>query len=276
VTVTATLADLERDDRRHNWNVKRPKGAIPALTDEILDDPDWLREWLTAVLRPREGWRVVDFTHGADEDIPCALELANGQSRATYHWRSLKDLSGSAERMDRSLSAKSSGQLRPPHLSKNEHGDLIRGLCTLHPALEGQSEPDQSREWLRKVLDCTYLLEGFTLADPASQKEALAELKTVPEFTYLDAQAIARRPGEPWPRRPTALLDRETNVMGLRPLEVLAVLRHIHQIKPLRQGVLEYRWSQIGVEYRLFDPGRQLSGRHLKGWLFLVPPRTTT
>ena len=266
-----TAEDHARHERRKNWNAKRSNGSIPHLTDEILDDPEWLRDWLTAVIRPRPGWRVLDFAHGEDEDTPCTLELANGQDRTKYNWKQLRALSASPERLDRSVSAIASGQLRPPQLTKREHGDLIRALCTLRPAIVGQSEPDQSKDWLFKVLDATRAIEGYTLADSSGQRDALAALKAHREFTFLDAEAIRRRPEDPWPWQPACLIDRETGAFALRPLETLTVLRHIHQIKPLRQGVLTYRWDQIGVAYRYFDPGRRQGRRHLKGWLYLVP-----
>jgi hypothetical protein len=267
-----TAEDFERHERRKNWNARRPKGSIPKLTDEILDDPEWLRDWLTASLRPRDGWRVLDFAHGEDEDTPCRLELANGQEQVKYRWRSLRDLSASPERLDKSISAKASGQLRPPPLSKPEHGDLIRALCTLRPAIAGQSEPDQSKDWLFKVLDATRPLEGHTLTDTSGQRDALAALKRFREFSFLDTEAIRRRPEDPWPWQPICLIDRVTGVFALRPLEVLTVLRHLYRIQPLHIRVLNYRWGEIGVEYRHFDPGRRPGMRHLKGWLYLVPP----
>jgi hypothetical protein len=267
-----TAEDFERHERRKHWNNKRKDGSIPSLTDEILDDPEWLRDWLTAALRPRPGWRVLDFTHGDDDDTPCMLELGNGQERAKYRWRTLGKLSASPERFDKSISATTSGQLRPPQLSKKEHGDVIRALCTLRPAIVAQSEPDQAKDWLFNVLDVTRSIEGHTLLDLAGQRDALAALKSYREFSFLDTVAICRRPEDPWPWQPACLIDRETGAMGLRPLEALTVLRHLHRIQPLHIRVLTYRWREIGVEYRHFDPGRQPGRRHLKGWLYLVPP----
>ena len=266
-----TAQDYAARAARKDWDAKRPKGSIPKLTDEILDDPEWLRDWLTVALRPRQGWRVLDFSHGDDEDVSCKLELSNGQDRAKYHWRTLRDLSASPERLDRSISAKASGQLRPPQLTKPEHGDLIRALCTLRPAVVGQSVPDKAKDWLFKVLDAARPLEGHTLTDTPGQKDALAALRRINEFSPLDADAVRRRPEDSWPRQPICLIDRVTGALGLRPLEALTILRHIHQIK-MRQAVLTFHWNEIGIEYRHFDVGRHANGVHLHRSLYLVPP----
>lgn len=271
-----TAEDFERAEERKSWNAKRQNGSIPRLTDAMLDDPEWLRDWLTAALRPREGWRVRDFEHGEDLDMPCSLALANGQEQVTYRWRSQRDLIGSPAKFRASVSTVASGQLRPPHLKPQELGDLWQALCALRPAIVAESEPDQAKDWLFKALDTARLLEGHTLTDPAGQRDALAAMRRLGEFTYLDAVTVTRRPEDQWPRRPICLLDRVTGVLALRPRETLTVLRHIFDIKPLRGTVLTYRWGEIGVEHRRFDVGRHAGDLHLKANLYLVPKAAKT
>ena len=88
VAVSFTVEDFERSEQRRDWNKRRPKGSIPLLTDEMLNDAEWLRDWLTAVLRPPDGWRVAAFEHGEHHDMPCTLTVVNGTREVKYRWRS--------------------------------------------------------------------------------------------------------------------------------------------------------------------------------------------
>ena len=266
-----TLDDLERHERRQNWNAKRTGGAIPALSDDILDDPEWLRDWLTAVLRPRDGWRVVDFEHGEELDMPCRLFVANGQRTVRYRFKTQRDLTSSPSKMRATISTIAGGQLRPPQLKPAELGDLWQALCALQPALAGPNEPEQAKEWLFDLLDVAHPLEGHSLSDAAAQRDTLLMLRAWGEFTYLDALAIKKNPDQPWPRRPVCLVDRATGEMWLRARESATFLRHILDVK-IRQTVLTYRWNEIGVEYRYFESRQPRRGDpHPKAHLYLVP-----
>lgn len=266
-----TVEDLERHRRRKDWNTRRPKGSIPALHDEILDDPEWLRDWLTAALRPRDGWRVADFQHGEELDMPCTLVVANGQQRVRYRFRSQRDLTSSPAKMRATIATIASGQLRPPHLKPEELGDLWQAMCALQPALAAEDELEQAKDWLFRLLDATKPLEGHSLSDTAARRDALLALKRRGEFTYLDALTVRRDPEGPWPRQPVCLIDQATGEMWLRARESATFLRHILDLK-IRQTTLTYRWEEIGVEYRYFESrARRPGDPHPKAHLYLVP-----
>jgi hypothetical protein len=266
-----TLDDLERNERRQNWNTKRTGGAIPTLSDDILDDPEWLRDWLTAALRPRDGWRIIDFEHGENLDMPCALIVANGQRTVRYRFRSQRDLTSSPSKMRATISTIAGGQLRPPQLKQTELGDLWQALCALQPALAAEDEPEQAKDWLFRLLDVAHPLEGHSLTDGAERRDALMALRKWGEFTYLDALTVRKNPDQPWPRRPVCLVDRATGEMWLRARESATFLRHILDVK-IRQSVLTYRWNEIGVEYRYFESRQRRPGDpHPKAHLYLVP-----
>lgn len=267
-----TAEDFERRERRKNWNVKRPKGSIPALSDEILDDAEWLRDWLTAVLRPRAGWRIVDFDHGEDPDQPCALVVANGQNQVRYRFRSQGELRSSATRMRTSIAAIANGQLRPPQLkTAEEFGDVMLALFALAPALAAEDELEQAKDWLFQLLDASRPLEGHSLSDSAARRDALLALKRLPEFTRLDALTVIRNPDLPWPRKPVCLIDQVSGEMWLRARESATFLRHVIGMT-IRQGTLTYRWNEIGVAYRYFQARpRRVGDPHPQAHLYLIP-----
>lgn len=265
-----TAEDFERHERRKNWNSKRPNGSIPRLTDEILDDPEWLRDWLTVSLRPRQGWRVADFKHGEDDDH-CTIFVSNGTERATYRFRKANDLNTSVTRMLNSISTVTGNQLRPPHFKGAEFTDIWRALCGLGPALDSQGELEQARDWLFRLLDVAHPMEGHSLADSTRRRDALLALKRWGEFTYLDALAIRKSPELPWPRRPVCLIDSETGGMWLRAREAATFLRHILDMR-IRQGALDRRWEEIGVARHYYQSNPRRAGDpHPQAHLYLVP-----
>jgi hypothetical protein len=267
-----TLEDFDREAQRKNWSAKRAKGSIPLLTDNILNDLEWLRDWLTAVLRPPEGWRVLEFVHGEHNDMPCTLTIANGTREVKYRWRSQRDLTSSGAKLRTAVASIAGGQLRPPHLKPEELGDLWQALCTLQPALAAEDELEQARDWLFRLLDVTHTLEGYTLRKGgAEQRDALLALRQRGEFSYLDAVQIRKNPEAPWPVRPTALIDSATGEIWLRARESATFLRAILDVR-IRQSTLTYRWEEIGVEYQFFESRQRRPGDpHPKAHMYLVP-----
>lgn len=271
-----TAEEAMRHERRKNWNHKRPKGAIPYLNDEILDDPEWLRDWLTVALKPRQGWRVCEFVHGEELDMPCTLVVANGQAAVRYRFRSQRDLTSSPAKMRATVASIAGSQLRPPQLKTEELGDVWQALCALQPALAAEDELEQAKDWLWRMLDASHTLEGHSLTDAAARRDALLALRRAGEFTYLDALAIRKRPEDPWPRKPTCLVDAVTHDLWLRARESATFLRHILDVK-IRQTALTYRWEEIGVEYRYFESRQRRPGDpHPKAHLYLVPQAVRT
>lgn len=264
--------DFERHQQRKDWNVKRSKGSIPLLTDDILNDLEWLRDWLTIVLKPPLGWRVAAFEHGEHVDMPCTLTLANGTREVHYRWRNQRDLTSSGAKLRMAVATIAGGQLRPPHLKPEELGDLWQGLCTLQPALRGEDELEQARDWLFRLMDATRILEGHSLRKgSADRRDALLALRQRNEFSYLDAVQIRKNPEAPWPAQPTALIDSETNEIWLRARESVTFLRGILDVR-IRQSTLTYRWEEVGVEYHFFESRQRRPGDpHPKAHLYLVP-----
>ena len=269
-----TAADFERNEHRKTWSKPRPKGVLPPLTDEILDDVEWLRDWLTVSLRPRQGWRVIDFEHGEDPDTPCTLIVANGTDRACYRFRTQRELNTSATRLRNAISTVASGQLRPKHVNTAELGDLFQALCALRPALAGEDELEQAKDWLFRLLEAAKVLEGHSMTDAATRRDALLALRRWREFTFLDALAIKRAPDDPWPHRPVCLLDSVTGEMWLRARESITFLRGILDLR-MRQSLLTRRWEEIGVDYRYFEArARRPGDPHPKAYLYRVPRAT--
>lgn len=267
-----TVEDFERSEQRRDWNKRRPKGSIPLLTDEMLNDAEWLRDWLTAVLRPPDGWRVAAFEHGEHHDMPCTLTVVNGTREVKYRWRSQRDLTSSGQKLRTAVASIAGGELRPPHLKPEEIGDLWQALCTLQPALAAEDELEQARDWLFRLLDSTHALEGHSLRKGAAdRRDALLALRQRGEFSYLDAVQIRKNPEAPWPARPTALIDSETGEIWLRARESVGFLRAILDVR-IRQSTLTYRWKEIGVEYHFYESRqRRVGDPHPKAHLYLVP-----
>lgn len=264
-----TAADAERAGRRAAK--KRKGGSLPYLDDEILDDVEDLRAWLTGALCPRPGWRIHEFERTSVDDLaqPCTLIVANGREIRRYRFRSQHELA-SAGRLEVAVPAITKGELRPPHLNprSGEGHDIWTALCRMAHVLVEQHEEEQAREWMESLLDVARTLEGFSFADAAERRDALMALHKAPQFTRLDALVICKRPDEPWPRTPLCMIDRISADLWVRAGEAATFLRHIIGVSPLRDKTLEARWREVGIERRHFEDRRS---PHPKAKLFRVP-----
>jgi hypothetical protein len=204
--------------------------------------------------------------------MPCTLTVSNGTREVNYRWRTQRDLTSSGQRLRTAVAMIAGGQLRPAHLKPEELGDLWQALCTLQPALEGEDELEQARDWLFRLMDATRLLEGHSLRKGAAdRRDALLALRQRNEFSYLDAVQIRKNPEAPWPAHPTALIDSESNEIWLRARESVVFLRGILDVR-IRQSTLTYRWKEVGVEYHFFESRqRRVGDPHPKARLYLVP-----
>lgn len=264
-----TLDDLEQRDRRRKGK-KRKGGTLPPLTADMLESVEDLRDFATESLRPRPGWRVIDFERPVADDLdqPCTLIVVNGNEHRRYRFRTQRDLT-SPTRARTTIAAVTSGALRMPHLNTAEVGDLWAALCTLGRVLTEQSEIDQAREWLDKLLEVARPFEGHTLNAGAERRDALMALHRWGEFTHLDARTILKEPESPWPRRPICLIDRISGDYWLRHREAMVFLRYILDVKPLKDTTLLARWKEIGVERREFDEGAHRPP-HVRATLYRV------
>lgn len=267
MTTDFTLDDLEQRAQRKKLK-PRKHGKIPPLTDEILDNVEFLREWINAALRPRPGWRVVDFEYDQDPGTPCALVVANGSDCERYRFAKQSDLTASPNKFGTTINAVTGRWLRPPPLSASELYDLHGALCVLGTKMQNPDELEQAREWMTALLDAAQPLEGLTLADRNGRHDALLTLRARGRFTHLQARAILARPDDPWPGRPVCLIDRVTADMWLRAGEAATYVRSILDVK-VRQTVLTRRWGEVGVGYEHVDDRR--TAPRLKGCFYRVP-----
>jgi hypothetical protein len=267
MTTDFTIDELEQRAQRKKLKARKG-GKIPPLTDEILDNVEFLREWVNAAMRPRPGWRVVDFEYDQDPGTPCALVLKNGDDRERIRFARQSDLTSSPNRFGTTINSVTSRRLRPPPLSPSELYDLHGALCVLGTKMQNPDELEQAREWMTALLDAAAPIEGLTLVERNDRHDALLALKVRPQFTYLHARAILARPDEPWPRQPACLIDRVTNDYWLRAGESATYVRHILDVK-VRQTVLTRRWIELGIGYEHVDDRRATP--RLKGYFYRVP-----
>jgi hypothetical protein len=267
MTTGPTIDELEQRDQRKKLKARKG-GKIPPLTDEILDNVEFLREWINAAMRPRPGWRVVDFQYDQDADTPCLLVVQNGTDREGYRFRRQDELL-SPQRFGQAINAVTGRWLRPPFLSGPELYDLHGALCALGTKMNTPDEPHQAREWMTALLDATRPLEGRTMTDAVERHESMVELKSWGQFTYLHARAVIQHPDEPWPARPVCLIDRVTGDMWLRAGEAATYVRHILNVT-IRNNVLTRRWGEVNVGYEYIDNRRAAPRLH---WYFYRVPQ---
>lgn len=244
----------------------RPKGRLSRLDEKRLDDPDYLRQWLTKAFRPTLGVVRGFERMSQDLDQPAWLIVANGSEEYRYRFRQQSDLT--TQKCRKIVLAVGSGELRMPHLSDGEIEDVWAALTYLGSVLSNRSELDQAGEWLDALLRIAAPLEGHTLTDSGTRRDALLAFRKFGEFTRLDALAILRSPEQTWTRRPTCLIDSATGEMWLRERESATYLREILGVKPLTYKSLEARFREIGIELKHFEDRRP---PHPKANLYRVP-----
>jgi hypothetical protein len=262
----ATIDELHALGQRKKLKARKG-GKIPPLTDEILDNVEFLREWVNAALHPRPGWRVVDFEYDQDPGTPCALVLKNGTDSERYRFARQGDLL-SPSRFGVAINSVTSRWLRPPYLSGPELYDLHGALCALGTKMQNPDELEQAREWMVALLDAARLLQGHTMSGSAERHDALLELKRWGQFTYLHARAVLARPDDPWPKQPVCLADRVTGDLWLRAGESATYVRNILNVQ-IRNQVLTRRWEEVGVGNEYVDNRRATPRLHW--WFYRVP-----
>lgn len=264
-----TAEELDHARHRKDWDRPRSGGRLPSLTDDIVGDVEWLRDWLTIAFRPQPGWRVKDFQHGERLDDACTLVVANGQESRRYRFDSQRELTSSPQRLRVAVAAIAGHEMRIGHLKPAEAGDVYEALCAIGKVLAEEDELEQARDWLLRLLQDARSIEGRTMKDRATQRDALLTLKREPEFTHLDGRAIQSHPESPWPRQPVYLVDATTGELWLRAREAATYLRHILGVT-ISQHKLTYRWGEIGVDYHYFQTNPE-PRPHLQARLYRVP-----
>jgi hypothetical protein len=267
MTTDFTIDELEQRAQRKKLKARK-NGKIPPLTDEILDNVEFLREWVNAGMRPRPGWRVVDFEYDQAPDTPCVLVLQNGDDRERFRFDKQSDLL-SPQRFGQTINSVTGRWLRPPFLSGPELYDLHGALCALGTKMQNPDEPHQAREWMTALLDAAKPLEGLSMVDSVQRHDVLVALRARGQFTYLHARAVIAHPDDPWPRQPVCVIDRVTGDLWLRAGESATYVRNILNVT-IRQRVLTRRWGEIGVGYELVDNRRATPRLH--GYFYRVPP----
>jgi hypothetical protein len=242
--------DLQRAERTKRMK-PRPKGSLPYLPDTV--DPEVLRDWLTAAFRPPEGWRVQSFDRaGRERSDPCWLTLQNGRDSRVYRF-------GQQNEVLRTLRAAavgiSDGQLRVPHLTGGETEDVWAALCTLGNVLTTFDERDETRRWIRSLLDAARVLRGYTLV-PDARHDALMAIKNEGEFSRADALQLVRPVHDHFPKRPLLFIDEQTGEQWVRSGETATFVRWVLGVEPLRHATLQARLIEVGATARRFEDYR--------------------
>jgi hypothetical protein len=263
-----TAEEFARAGEKKRGPKKRKNGTLPYPPEE--DDVEQIRDWLTLAFRPRSGWRVLDFERPVADDLGqhCHLICVNGNEHRRYRFPAQRDLTAPTK-LRTTVAAITAGELRMPHLTTVEAGDVWEALCRIGRVLSERGEGEQAHEWLDKLLEAARPLEGHTLRAGADRRDALMALQRWGEFTHLDARAVLKDPDSPWPRRPVCLIDRDSGDYWLRHREAMTFLRYILDVKPLRDTTLMARWKEIGVERRDFEEGSHRPP-HLRAKLYRV------
>jgi hypothetical protein len=259
----SAVTRFTEDDLDRAQSKPRPRGTLPYMPEE--PDIEQLRDWLTLAFRPPAGWRIESFERsGTKRDQPCSLMVINGREHRKYRFRAQGDL---VSRLRTSVSSVSNGMLRMPHLTMSEIEDVWAALCTLGRVLDEQDEPEQARDWIRRFVEVTKPLLGYSLVRE-SRHDALMALKQAGEFALLDALAIKRAPVDAWPRYPVRLVDEQTGENWVRAGEAATFLRHIVGVEPLSHGMLRARFAEIGIRWHHVEDRRP---PHPKLTLYRVP-----